>query len=111
MSEVAAIPASTLMTFIERAARDDTFNVEKFSALLSLQRDAEHEQARRAFNVAMASCQAQMEPVLRGTPNPGTRSKYAKLEDIDRQMRPIYQATASACDLVATRHRSQAGCG
>ena len=31
-----------------------------------------------------------MEPVLRGSPNKGTGSRYARLEDIDQQMRPSY---------------------
>jgi len=79
-----------LMSFIERAAKDDTFDVSKFETLLRVRRDEAHDHARRVFNAAMAACQSEMEPVLRGSTNPGVRSKYAKLEAIDQQMRPIY---------------------
>lgn len=87
MSEVATTP---LASFIERAARDESFDVQKFEAMLRLQREERHEQERRAFNVAMSACQAQMEPVIRNAVNSHTSSKYAKLEAIDQQMRPIY---------------------
>jgi hypothetical protein len=89
MNEI--IPANgALMSFIERAAKDETFDVAKFETLLRVRRDEAHDQSRRAFNAAMASCQSEMEPVLRDSTNPGVRSKYAKLEAIDQQMRPIY---------------------
>jgi hypothetical protein len=90
MSDVTTTPQSTLLSFIERASRDDTFNVEKFGELLRLQRDAEHDQARKAFNRAMAVCQAEMMPVIRTAQNKHLGNRYAKLEDIDREMRPIY---------------------
>lgn len=77
-------------SFIERAAKDASFDVAKFETLLRMRRDEAHDQSRRVFNAAMAACQSEMLPVLRHSPNPGTRSKYAKLEDIDQQMRPIY---------------------
>jgi hypothetical protein len=83
-------PNGALMSFIERAAKDETFDVAKFETLLRVRRDEAHDHARRAFNAAMAACQSEMEPVLRVSDNPGVRSKYAKLEKIDQQMRPIY---------------------
>ncbi len=91
MSDVATVPDGAMFSLIERAARDEGFDVAKFEALLRMRREEQNEQARRAFNSAMRDCQAVMEPVLRGTPNKGIAgSKYAKLEDIDQQMRPIY---------------------
>lgn len=89
MSDV-TVSESALSSFIERASRDQSFDVAKFEALLRMQQEVAHMQARRAFNASMAACQSEMEPVLRSATNPGVRSKYAKLEDIDRQMRPIY---------------------
>src|SRR3954466_177085 len=79
-----------LVSFIERASMDPGFSVEKFEALLRMQREVEHDQARKAFNRAMAACQAEMEPVIRTAQNKHLGNKYAKLETIDRQMRPIY---------------------
>jgi hypothetical protein len=89
MSEVVIAP-QTLLSFIERAARDENFSVEKFGELLRLQREAEQDLARRAFNRAMAEAQSEMMPVIRSAQNKHLGNKYAKLEDIDREMRPIY---------------------
>ena len=90
MSDVATVPDGAMFSLIERAARDETFDVAKFEALLRMRREEQHEQARRAFNVAMRNCQAEMEPVLRTTSNRGAGNKYAKLEAIDADARPIY---------------------
>jgi hypothetical protein len=80
------------MSFIERAAINPDFDVQKFGELLRMQREMEHDQARRAFNQAMAITQADMPPVVRSATNKHLGNKYAKLEDVDREMRPIYTA-------------------
>ena len=91
MSEVAnVVPNSVLVSFIERAARDPDFDVQKFGELLRMQREVEHDQARKAFNRAMADAQKAMPPVIRSATNAHLKNKYAKLEDLDREMRPIY---------------------
>jgi hypothetical protein len=90
MNDIAPAPNGALLSFIERAAKDDTFDVAKFETLLRVRRDEAHDHARRVFNAAMAACQSEMEPVLRASVNPSVCSKYAKLEAIDQQMRPIY---------------------
>lgn len=87
-----AVPNGAMFSLIERAARDESFDVAKFKELLMMRREEQHEQARRAFNIAMRDCQAQMEPVLRKTSNRGVGNKYAKLEEIDAEARPIYTA-------------------
>ena len=79
-----------LMSFIERAAKDDSFDVAKFGELLRLQRDVGHDQSRRAFNQGMADAQSEMLPVVRDAKNSHLGNKYAKLETIDAAMRPIY---------------------
>ena len=83
---------NALVSFIERASRDPDFDVEKFGELLRLQRDMQHDQARRAFNVAMAAAQAEMVPAVRDAKNTHLGNKYATLEAIDRAIRPIYTA-------------------
>ena len=90
MSEVVTAPNSVLASFIERAARDTEFDVQKFGELLRMQREVEHDQARKAFNRAMASAQAEMLPVVRDAKNSHLNNKYAKLETIDAAIRPIY---------------------
>ena len=79
-----------LMSFIERAAKDDSFDVAKFGELLRLQRDVGHDQSRRLFNQGMADAQSEMLPVVRDAKNSHLGNKYAKLETIDAAMRPIY---------------------
>ena len=90
MNEVAMPNDTALMSFIERAAKDPDFDVAKFGELLRLQRDVGHDLARRSFNRAMAAAQSEMMPVIRSAQNKHLGNKYAKLEDIDREMRPIY---------------------
>ena len=90
MNAVTEVPNGALLSFIERAAKDESFDVAKFETLLRVRRDEAHDHARRVFNQAMAICQSEMLPVLRSTANKGVGGKYAKLEDIDQQMRPIY---------------------
>ena len=92
MNEIAPVNSTALMSFIERAAINPDFDVQKFGELLRMQREMEHDQARRAFNQAMADAQADMPPVVRSATNTHLGNKYAKLEDIDREMRPIYTA-------------------
>ena len=89
MNEVVA-QNGALLSFIERAAKDDGFDVAKFGELLRLQRDVSHDQARRAFNAAMADAQSEMLPVVRDAKNNHLNNRYARLETIDAAMRPIY---------------------
>jgi hypothetical protein len=91
MSEVVPVAnGGALMSFIERAAHDPEFDIQKFEVLLRLQMEVGDKQARRAFNEAMASAQAEMMPVIRDAANRHLGNKYAKLETIDAAVRPIY---------------------
>ena len=92
MSEVIPASNASLMSFIERASRDDTFSVEKFEVLLRLQMEVGDKQARRAFNAAMAEAQSEMQPVVRDAENTHLRNRYARLETIDASIRPIITA-------------------
>jgi hypothetical protein len=86
----AAPNSSSLMTFIERAARDDSFDINKFEAMLRMHRELADQQARQAFNAAMARVEAEIGPVLRDRLNPGVNRKYATLEAMDAVARPVY---------------------
>jgi hypothetical protein len=77
---------------IIRAAQDDTIDITKLQALLDMQRQVAQDRSKRMFNSAMADAQAEMLPVIRDATNAHTKSKYARLETIDGQMRPIYTA-------------------
>jgi hypothetical protein len=90
MSDLAVRPDSHLASFIERASRDEDFSIDKFEALLRMQKEVEHDQARKAFNRAMAAAQAEMLPIVRDAKNSHLNNRYAKLETIDAAIRPIY---------------------
>jgi hypothetical protein len=49
----------------------------------------DRQRAEEAFNVAMNAAQAEMKEVIRDAINPETKKPYARLETIDRQIRPI----------------------
>ncbi len=85
---VHAVPPS-LLTTIADLARDPACDVEKLRALIAMQREVMAEQARIAFDAAMADAQAEMVPVLRSATNAHTKSRYARLEDIDNAIRPL----------------------
>ena len=88
-NELAAAAAPSLLTTIADLARDPACDVEKLRALIGMQRDVMAEQARIAFDAAMADAQAEMVPVVRHATNAHTKSRYARLEDIDNAIRPV----------------------
>jgi hypothetical protein len=90
MSITTTEQSGALTSFIERAAKDESFDVQKFAELLRLQRDVGRDQARREFDNAMSAAQSEMEPVVRDATNSHLHNRYAKLETIDRAIRPIY---------------------
>ena len=90
MSVTIAEANASLLSFIERASRDPEFDITKFESLLRMQEKLVNDQARREFNAAMSAAQNEMQPVLRNAVNEHTKTRYAKLETIDSQMRPIY---------------------
>ena len=82
--------AGSVLNVIARAASDPSVDIDKLQALLAMQeRVMAHENAQR-FNAAMAEAQAEMEPVIKDAVNPFIGNKYAKLEAIDKAIRPIY---------------------
>jgi hypothetical protein len=50
----------------------------------------EADEAEKAFNVAMAACQADMKVVASNQTNTQTRSRYADYAQLDKAVRPIY---------------------
>ena len=93
--------AADLFEFIQAKATDPSFDVEKFKELITL---AEHVQdrqaavveadrkrtAQQAYNDALRAAQEEMKPIVRDAQNRDTSSKYAKMETIDKAIRPIY---------------------
>jgi hypothetical protein len=83
--------ADPMAGFIERAALDPNFNVEKFDRLLQLQRQDRADAAERAFNVALLDAQAEMPAVFRAANNDQTHSRYATLEAVSDVVLPVIQ--------------------
>ena len=103
MSEIATPDSGNgLLNFIERAARDPDFSVEKFGELLRMQQELQRERARTEFNAAMAMVEAEIGPVIRDRLNPAVNRKYATLEAISAVARPVYSrhgfAVRYGCD-------------
>ncbi len=82
--------ADSLRDIVKVAINDQGVDVAKLEVLLRMWRDIAADDAKLQFNRAMSAVQAEMLPVLRDAINEQTRSKYARLETIDGQMRPIY---------------------
>lgn len=91
-SDVPALPSAGLLGFIERASRDPEFDIAKFGALLDRHEAMVERQKKDAFNRDMAGVQGEIGTILRSGKNPTFNNPYAKLEDLDRQARPIYSA-------------------
>lgn len=86
----ASSPADVILHTIANAAANPAVDVEKMKALLDMQKDIMAVQAKADFNAAMSSCQAEMQRVMLRHENKETRSKYAKLDDVDTVGRPVY---------------------
>lgn len=90
----------TVLNIIAAAARDPSVDVAKLEALLRLQREVEEVEARREFNRALHEVQAKLPQVAKnGTISLRDRDgndkgsiPFAKWEDVDAILRPIYSA-------------------
>jgi hypothetical protein len=92
-AETGAIVASTpgqIITGLAALIATPGLGIEAMSAILAAEERMVDRQAEREFNQAMCDCQDEMVPVVRDATNQHTKSKYARLETIDRQIRPIY---------------------
>lgn len=80
----------SMLSVIERAARDPNVNVDKMEKLLSLAEQVHARQAKAEYDQAMNAAQGEMRPISKDCSNPQTRSRYASYEAIDTAIRPIY---------------------
>lgn len=83
---------ASLAQIIMRAARDPQIDVEKMERLLAMHERITEQQRRSAFASALSELQAELPQIRKdgrivvgGT----ERSRYARLEDIDRAIRPL----------------------
>lgn len=81
--------SSAIISMIERAARDPSVDIDKFERLMAMKERVEQESAKRAFHEAMSAAQGEIPQVVRNAENSHTRSKYATLEAISKELTPI----------------------
>lgn len=90
-TELATVPTNepTPLVLIQMAM-DNGLDADKLEKLMQLHERSQDRQAEREFAEAMNACQAEMPAIARDAENKQTNSKYAKLETIDRAIKPIY---------------------
>lgn len=81
---------ATLMNIIQRAAFDPTVDIARLEMLFQMQREVLADEAKVAFEAAMARVQSEMLPIVRSSENKQNNTRFAKLEQIDAEIRPIY---------------------
>ncbi len=80
---------SPVMSAIMSMASNADFDVDKMDRLLQMQERMEAKEAEKAFNADLADAQSEMAPVVRDASNDQTRSNYATLEAVHKQIKPI----------------------
>lgn len=89
-AEQAPAESTTILAVIQRAAADPSCNIEKMERLMQMHERFMDRSASEAFNAAMVRAQNLMGAVARNAYNEQTKSYYARLEDIDRAISPIF---------------------
>lgn len=87
---VAVSEAAAILSMIERAARDQSVDIDKFERLMTMRERMESRAKEEAFNAAMAAVQNELPAIIKDRANDFTRSKYATLDAIVREAGPIY---------------------
>jgi hypothetical protein len=82
--------AATIFQIIERAARDQSVDIDKMERLILMQERVQSRQAQIEYDNAMQAAQAGMQRIRADANNPQTKSKYASYGALDRAVRPIY---------------------
>lgn len=89
-TEIATTEQPTPMTLLQ-AAVERGLDGDQLSKLMDLQERYEANQARKAYAAAMHAAQEEMPLVVRDAQNSQTRSKYARLEQVQKTAGPVYQ--------------------
>ena len=83
------LPADPMVSMIERVAMDPNADIDKLERMLEMKERLENKAAERSFNEAFALAQSKMPKIAARHKNDQTRSKYAKLQDIYEECKPI----------------------
>lgn len=94
---VAVSNDGALISILERAARDPSVDIDKFERLALMKERMEAQEAKRAFNAAMARAKGRIPPILKNrtvdfTSQKGrTNYRHEDLSEIARTVDPILQ--------------------
>jgi len=88
-NEVAISGADSVMNLIAEAAMNPQMDVAKLEKLMDLQQRILDRDAKTAFDVDFVKMKPELPVVARRKSNTQTKSKYAPLEDINRDVDPI----------------------
>ena len=89
--ELVAQSQSSSMSAILDLAKDPSMDVAKLKALVEMQQDILDRQAKNAFAVDFVRMKPHLKKIENKHLNSQTKSKYAKLEDINREVDPILE--------------------
>ena len=89
-TQPALVEPATLVAMIERAARDQSVDIDKMERLMSMYERSASLEKERTFNDAMTAAQKEMQPIIADDYNEQTKSKYPSYAALDRAVRPIY---------------------
>jgi hypothetical protein len=99
----AELARDSFVSFLERAARDKDFDVDKLERLLAVKERVDQQERERQFAESLARVQEQVPQITKQgriayTSQSGAKidTKYARLEDIDRIVRPMLAAEGFA---------------
>lgn len=84
--------SGTVLQFIQRAASDPQFDVDKLERMMALRERMRQQEAETAFNEALNKVQSEVGRISADATNPQTRSQYASYAKLDGVLRPIYTA-------------------
>ena len=87
---VKPVATSEFMEMVASATRDPSVEPVKLQKLLEMAERMMKFQAERDFSNAMRLCQEEIGPIAKTAENSHTGTAYAKLEAIDRAIRPVY---------------------
>lgn len=88
----AEVPEAGLLALLERVAVSPDVPVDKLERLLAMQERIMAKKAEDEFNAAMLLAQSEMRPVATNAENTHTRSRYATFAQLDKALRPVYNA-------------------
>lgn len=76
----------SMLAIIAGAAADPRVDVSKMKELLTMQREIEERQEAREFNIALLATQNEIPKIVKDRANDHTKSKYATLEKVSREV-------------------------